>query len=68
MRVHVLSRSLDDRRRDRAAGIGPAGRPTARSLGIAPRDLVRKHGLTMAQARQASAELLARAHRELGFP
>lgn len=65
MIVHPPPRDLETRRRDRAAGVDLNGLPTARSLGIAPRDLVKAHGLTMNQAYIASRELLARAHREL---
>ncbi len=65
VRVHVPPRSLDQRRLHRSEGFGPAGRPTARGLGISPRDLVRRHGLSMAQAVIASRELLERAHQEL---
>lgn len=65
MIVHPPPRDLDTRRRDRAAGRDLRGLPTARSLGIAPRDLVKAHGLTMRQAYIASYELLRRAHAEL---
>jgi hypothetical protein len=62
-------RTLDERRRDRAAGVGPLGRPTARALGISPRQLrQRDPSLSMAQASAASRELLAIAHRSHDHP
>ncbi len=65
-RVHLPPRTLDERRRNRAAGTGPNGRPTARALGISPRQLrQRDPSLSMAQAWAASRELLALAHRSL---
>ena len=64
VRVHVPPRSLDQRRRDRAAGVDAAGRPTARSLGISPRQLMDAHGISRSQAAIASRELLRKAHQE----
>jgi hypothetical protein len=68
-RVHLPPRTLDERRRNRASGVGPNGRPTARALGISPRQLrQRDPSLSMAQAWAASRELLALAHRSLDHP
>ena len=69
VRVHVPPRTLEERRADRAAGIGPDGLPTARALGISPRQLRRRHpDLTAMEAIFLSRELLTQKHQELRDP
>jgi len=65
-RVHVPRRDLEQRRADRAAGIGADGLPTARALNISPRQLRRRNpDLTPMEAIFLSRELLTAAHFEI---
>jgi hypothetical protein len=66
-RIHPPARSLEQRRIDRAAGVDLVGRPTARSLGITPRALMRKRNLSMPEAQKLTVQLLHARWRQLGF-